>query len=617
MSVSCGREACTTEGTLRCASCKSVYYCSKTCQKQAWTDHKMQCKMIRNQTDFTSLIAPPKLHFPDSKMKERVNKLPCPEGTAEIDLEYQKMYPDDVVGYKLLKTEIQGIKLNYYNRIRNPEWLDALFDSFKTKRSMLGDRWRDVRENFMDWMFRNPNLKPGDCRVSTSAGIFDDRVVNLCYFKNIYHVTHNSFRTTPAITSNVEVGKTYVSIAFLDLQQLMWSSLVNHTEVEAAVAWYGYDSNKINIARAKLIIDLVSSDISSREILQIWYSTCIGKPSQLAMQISCKKLSLDEKDDDIKQILSFWASTGLRPEETAAHWLKHKAFNGDNYNGMMNLNLENDRVEYLRYLLTGKIFLEPENKKCFGNVTMFCAPKGYEYILRMDDNIFFTIDLKNHNMTYKNSLISSIECKFISKMDRFRENIKDGKLNVQVRHAIVYPTNSVALQEIKGLKAAEICWNQLPDHLIFKDFFEMAQTVSTEGTKHHFELRQWAKFVYGVSLLDYTPITESDFECDEHFECAGKRAKEVYAEAEKRYETLVKRDVGPELRSLNINSTSGFVMRTAEVVLTKRYFKNFMEFFFNNQRVVSKEYHIATYTPFAADWSLGYGSFTLDLACER
>ena len=30
----------------KCSRCKQVYYCNSTCQKQAWTLHKMECKYL-------------------------------------------------------------------------------------------------------------------------------------------------------------------------------------------------------------------------------------------------------------------------------------------------------------------------------------------------------------------------------------------------------------------------------------------------------------------------------------------------------------------------------------------------------------------------------------------
>lgn len=40
----CERQECNNETNLkRCGSCKSVVYCSKTCQQKDWKSHKMIC----------------------------------------------------------------------------------------------------------------------------------------------------------------------------------------------------------------------------------------------------------------------------------------------------------------------------------------------------------------------------------------------------------------------------------------------------------------------------------------------------------------------------------------------------------------------------------------------
>jgi hypothetical protein len=41
---SCGNIKCPVSATNLCASCKTVYYCSRECQLQEWKNHKAVCK---------------------------------------------------------------------------------------------------------------------------------------------------------------------------------------------------------------------------------------------------------------------------------------------------------------------------------------------------------------------------------------------------------------------------------------------------------------------------------------------------------------------------------------------------------------------------------------------
>ena len=34
----------------RCSSCKAIYYCGKTCQKSAWSIHKLECKYLKEMS---------------------------------------------------------------------------------------------------------------------------------------------------------------------------------------------------------------------------------------------------------------------------------------------------------------------------------------------------------------------------------------------------------------------------------------------------------------------------------------------------------------------------------------------------------------------------------------
>ena len=41
---------------LKCGNCKSIYYCSKECQKSNWTDHKKICKYESDIITITNLF---------------------------------------------------------------------------------------------------------------------------------------------------------------------------------------------------------------------------------------------------------------------------------------------------------------------------------------------------------------------------------------------------------------------------------------------------------------------------------------------------------------------------------------------------------------------------------
>jgi hypothetical protein len=44
----CQNPACFNEGSLVCAACDSVHYCSAACQKMHWPAHRVVCAQMRN-----------------------------------------------------------------------------------------------------------------------------------------------------------------------------------------------------------------------------------------------------------------------------------------------------------------------------------------------------------------------------------------------------------------------------------------------------------------------------------------------------------------------------------------------------------------------------------------
>mmetsp|Transcript_15504 Transcript_15504/g.18397 ORF Transcript_15504/g.18397 Transcript_15504/m.18397 type:complete len:341 (+) Transcript_15504:158-1180(+) len=50
---------CGSAGSFRCSACKIVYYCSKSCQKQDWSNHRKKCKVqTQTKVDLGSISTP-------------------------------------------------------------------------------------------------------------------------------------------------------------------------------------------------------------------------------------------------------------------------------------------------------------------------------------------------------------------------------------------------------------------------------------------------------------------------------------------------------------------------------------------------------------------------------
>jgi len=66
----CGN--CSEPSSGRCGRCRSVYYCSETCQQHAWSQHKLECKKHKLQA-YPASLSGTKGTSSDIPIKERVN----------------------------------------------------------------------------------------------------------------------------------------------------------------------------------------------------------------------------------------------------------------------------------------------------------------------------------------------------------------------------------------------------------------------------------------------------------------------------------------------------------------------------------------------------------------
>ena len=163
-------------------------------------------------------------------------------------------------------------------------------------------------------------------------------------------------RNTPSPEASLERGKTYISLGFVDLQQLMEADVRGLAESGPGIAWHGYDMNPIAVAKAKLITAMLKEEVPLVQILQIWFSTAIKSDTAKTLSIFSKKLLLSEKHGELQDLLRCWSSPStIRTEASLKAWKERVGSKV-----LLALQLlvnKRDRVEYARYILTGQIFL--------------------------------------------------------------------------------------------------------------------------------------------------------------------------------------------------------------------------------------------------------------------
>ena len=583
--MKCGNTSCDKDGTSRCAACKSVYYCSQPCQKQAWKAHKPECKRLQSLShEAHTAKMPSALDTLKTKDLKGLNSLLSSfslgvktDEYSDVHKEYRARYPKDPFNIKILEKHCHGYK---FTRM-HPSVLNDMNISlmaFGSKEQILRKRWGHMAPNLLMYL---SEAKVGDIYLANFFTEKEDNIQYLTQFDRRYHIMRN----TAVRSMTTHVGKVYVSVGFVDLQEVMFSD-ISDPAIEGNVSWHCYEANEVAFARAKIILELFKTDICSDEdILQIWYSTSLERSAQIALQTTCKQLATDTSlSPRLKILFSFWGSTGLSTQDARMDWTKYI------HNAAMDkiYALENitDRVDYARYLLTGEVFLRPDARKTFGNVTMSCMPKGFEHFRRDQHNIFHTLVLQN--MTYESSLMGTVRKLFTAKANKFRRFVLDGKIIVKLYQKTVHNADFKILKQIKGLNPAMINWSNLPDYLRQKDFFETAQACSGAKTQHHFHLMNWVCKVYGCSLIDYVRFDLREFLDSSHLPFSDRDGKleKVYKSLADEFRVKMVQEVKDTLKSFQINPILPNEMNTAGSVLAPKMLPHFKNFFFGWSEMV-------------------------------
>jgi len=149
--------------------------------------------------------------------------------------------------------------------------------SLRDLADVLRKRWNGLTPELIDFLKSFPQI--GDVYIYNKKNDFEYTETGGEW--KIYQAIQNSV----VHTLELKAGKCYVSVGFVDLQQLLFANITGEGHVE----YHGYEMNPICVARAKLILELLKDQLcSDKEILQIWYSTVIEPNAKIALRKACE-----------------------------------------------------------------------------------------------------------------------------------------------------------------------------------------------------------------------------------------------------------------------------------------------------------------------------------------
>ena len=563
MGFFCGLEGCSIEVASKglCGRCKDIHYCCKEHQTEDWKRHKKECKER----------ARPKFHE-----------------------EYNVAFPTDFSGFSILRKWFDRIEMmNSPVQSMMDAFQGCILNSFGPVGSILCMRWSINPSTDPDLL---PFLRTEDNplgEVWRGNPLLARSVLYGTDCTTGHMVQMQNMRNTPTLKGQLERGETYVSLGFVDLQQLMEAELIGPAE-GGPVAWHGFDMNPIAVTKSKLMLAMLEEDVPLEQILQIWFSTCISLEASKSLSVFCGKLKALEKDRDSCELLDWWRRASIKADESREDWNFQRR--DATFTSIPLLRNKRDRVECARYILTGEIFLAGPSQKTTGNPT-FYPPPNSNYSNPTNESIYSTVDIAG-DFNFEGLLLASIERRFKSNLEQLRKLIKENQVKITLSVATISADNKEVLAKIRTLAPARIDWSNIPDFFTIPDFFSIASQCSTEGTKHSFHLIKWWSKVFGANLADYVPFHENygseDFRLYGSFKdrqgTLPKLVKELRSElisqAQSQTQTAITQDMRTIVSSMNI-------MDVSVAAFSFRFCDNYMSFMFENMQLTKKEWQKA------------------------
>ena len=582
----CGN-SCGENAVKICSRCKNIYYCSKECQRVHWKIHKKSCKAIQTKQEAASAQggatdSSNKTISEMTKMltmmqlgRESMMPLGSESTIPAFHKEYQEKFPYDTTGYeKLYHQWIQEQGLI----ILEKQGVDTALNTFGTIEQMLVKRWRF--NGPVLWQFLQSKPKLGD--IFTGHPVLHSDAVN---GYGVYGLSNSSLifhtmRNTPVHQSVFEQGKTYVSVGFVDLHQLINAKFIlqGDEDTQNKIKYIGYEMNEISVARSKIILELLSCDVPVENILQIWFSSCLSFTALSALQAICQTLSQNEEDFKLKRLFEFWSQTKINKDSAKMLWKEDIGY--PQMKVLSNLCKKQDRIEYARYLLTGQIFMKEREKPLFGNTTMFKLPTGYEFHRKAEDIFFHTLSM--NELCYSKSLISSVVERSVKGIQSLRQLLKDEKIEVTLKIQKFDESQDHLYKEIRSFHPNSIEWSNIPDYMRPSLFLDMAAKCSLESTVHTFHVMNWISLVFGANLVDYFPLDQvlGGMSLQDYNGKVQRKFKECKIEFNEKFSSV--RSSQPFLHQEGI---SEFPMNICEDVLADKFKDNFIKFMFEGKPV--------------------------------
>ncbi len=276
---------CSRGGAKRCSRCKSQYYCGRQCQKKDYKIHKEVCSLIF-ESRYIRENVDPIAGIPDNIAENPLillrQELFVSQFMPKFHEEYKTLHPKELTFYGKVKDQFR-LAFVYTDLYINQD-LSTYIPDERDKMKRWGPTAYE-QPDLHSFLANNP--KPGDIFTKspdTNYGAYGG-VSGLPFRKG-----YQSMRNTPVHSTEFETGKTYVSVGFVDMFQLISGSFMSPVGVNPndVITFVGYDKSDLVVARNLVIHQMMLAGNDPKSILQVWFSSGWSKQTLEDFRHACQ-----------------------------------------------------------------------------------------------------------------------------------------------------------------------------------------------------------------------------------------------------------------------------------------------------------------------------------------
>jgi hypothetical protein len=315
--------------------------------------------------------------------------------------------------------------------------------------------------------------------------------------KDKTQVEFNSFTHVPQFMEYLlTYGKNYAVISPMDLNIILNYTTKGEKQKDGPINIHIFEGCPFSYAKGLIILDMLKRKVSPHFLIQVWYSSAWSNATDKEFLISCENVIKHlEEQSEAKTILEHWLTSESVPLQDARDkWLKEINIKRHLFYCLKN---KKDRLEVMRYLLTGEILITH-----VGSRTMFLNPLT-NYKRANDENFIHAINLLNVTFTENSTFLSCVISHLIKKVKLVQEELEKNTMTVTLFMKEICPKEEEYISSLKANNYWIVFWANISDYFSRENFHKMGKAISTSETVHSLYSVYWFQEVFGTEIYDF------------------------------------------------------------------------------------------------------------------